>query len=148
LPSPPDYIFHSSSSGGTQAGLAAGCTLFGLPTRVIGISADETVAGIQETVRAIVTGIGALLGVDGASLASARPIEADDRFVGEGYGIPTVASREAQGLLARCEALIVDHTYTAKALAGLLGWIREGRLRPEETVVFWHTGGQVAVFAD
>ena len=27
LPEPPDYIFHSTSSGGTQAGLVAGCAL-------------------------------------------------------------------------------------------------------------------------
>jgi 1-aminocyclopropane-1-carboxylate deaminase/D-cysteine desulfhydrase-like pyridoxal-dependent ACC family enzyme len=145
---PPGYIFHSTSSGGTQAGLVAGCTLHRLHTRVIGISADETVAGIQSTVRAIVAGIGDLLGVDGAELAAARPIEADDRFVGDGYGIPTRESREAQALLARTEALLVDHTYTAKALAGLVGWIREGRLRADETVLFWHTGGQVGIFAE
>jgi 1-aminocyclopropane-1-carboxylate deaminase/D-cysteine desulfhydrase-like pyridoxal-dependent ACC family enzyme len=147
LPAPPDYIFHSSSSGGTQAGLVAGCTLHGLPTRVIGVSADEPAAGIRATVSSIVEGIGTLLGVDGRALAAARPIEADDRFVGEGYGIPTPASREAQDRLARTEALVVDHTYTAKALAGLVGWIREGRFRPEDTVLFWHTGGQVGIFA-
>jgi L-cysteate sulfo-lyase len=147
FPAPPEYIFHSTSSGGTQAGLVAGCALHGLPTRVIGISADDPVAVIQATVRSIIEGIGTLLGVDGAALAEARPIEVDDRFIGEGYGIPTAGSREAQALLARAQALVVDHTYTAKALAGLVGWIREGRFRPEDTVVFWHTGGQVGVFA-
>jgi 1-aminocyclopropane-1-carboxylate deaminase/D-cysteine desulfhydrase-like pyridoxal-dependent ACC family enzyme len=147
LPAAPDYIFHSTSSGGTQAGLVAGCTLFGLAARVIGISADEPVAGLQATVASIIEGIGGLLGTDGRGLASARPIEVDDRFVGEGYGIPTAASREAQSLLARTHALIVDHTYTAKALAGLIGWIREGRFRSDETVLFWHTGGQTGVFS-
>jgi len=38
---PPDVIVHSSSSGGTQAGLVAGCALAGVRTKVIGISADE-----------------------------------------------------------------------------------------------------------
>jgi D-cysteine desulfhydrase len=143
----PDFLFHSTSSGGTQAGLVAGCAMHGLPTRVIGISADETVAGLQATVGAIVRGIGDLLGIDGAAFAAARPIEADDRFVGEGYGIPTEGSREAQALLARAEAIVVDHTYTAKALAGMIGWIREGKVPPDATVMFWHTGGQVGVFA-
>jgi D-cysteine desulfhydrase len=147
MPAPPDYIFHSSSSGGTQAGLVAGCALHGLATRIIGISADESVAAIQATVAPIVEGIGTLLGTDGRALAAARPIEADDRFIGEGYGIPSPPSREAQDLLARTEAIVVDHTYTAKALAGLVGWIREGRFREADTVLFWHTGGQVAVFA-
>jgi len=148
LQEPPACIFHSTSSGGTQAGLVAGCSLYGLPTRVVGISADETVAGIRATVSAIVTGIGGLLGVDGAALAAARPIEADDRFVGSGYGVPSDGSRDAQDLLARTEALVVDHTYTAKALAGMIGWIREGRFRQDETILFWHTGGQVGIFAD
>src|SRR5207253_10744999 len=38
---PPDVIVHASSSGGTQAGLIAGCSLAGVPTRVLGMSADE-----------------------------------------------------------------------------------------------------------
>lgn len=147
LPSPPDYIFHSTSSGGTQAGLVAGCALHGLPTRVIGVSADESVAGIQATVSSIIRGVGTTLGIEGQTLASHRPIEADDRYIGDGYGIPSDASREALTLLARTEALVVDHTYTAKALAGLLGWIREGRVGRDETVLFWHTGGQTAIFA-
>ena len=68
-------------------------------------------------------------------------------FVGDGYGIPTAASREAQSLLARTEALVVDHTYTAKALAGMIGWLRDGRVPADATALFWHTGGQVGVFA-
>jgi L-cysteate sulfo-lyase len=147
LPAPPDFIFHSTSSGGTQAGLVAGCALHGIATRVVGISADETAAGIQSTVAGIVEGIGGLLGVDGRALAASRPIEADDRFVGDGYGVPSAASREAQALLAATEALIADHTYTAKALAGMIGWIREGRVGPGATALFWHTGGQAAIFA-
>jgi 1-aminocyclopropane-1-carboxylate deaminase/D-cysteine desulfhydrase-like pyridoxal-dependent ACC family enzyme len=147
LPEPPDYIFHSTSSGGTQAGLVAGCALHGIGTRVIGISADETVDGIRQTVGGILEGIGGMLGLDGAAFAASCAVEADDRFVGDGYGVASPASREAQAIIARTEALVVDHTYTAKALAGMIGWIREGRLDAEATVLFWHTGGQVGVFA-
>ncbi|HSK08578.1 MAG TPA: D-cysteine desulfhydrase family protein [Vicinamibacterales bacterium] len=143
----PDYIFHSTSSGGTQAGLVAACALRGLETRVIGISADETAERLQASVTGIVEGLGELLGIDGKRLAAACRIEVDTQFIGEGYGLATGASREAQSLLARTEALVVDHTYTAKALAGLIAWIREGRFRDSDTVLFWHTGGQVAVFA-
>jgi 1-aminocyclopropane-1-carboxylate deaminase/D-cysteine desulfhydrase-like pyridoxal-dependent ACC family enzyme len=48
--------------------------------------------------------------------------------------------------LARTEALFVDHTYTAKAMAGLIAACRDGRFRAR-TVLFWHTGGQVGLFA-
>jgi 1-aminocyclopropane-1-carboxylate deaminase/D-cysteine desulfhydrase-like pyridoxal-dependent ACC family enzyme len=143
----PGAIVHSTSSGGTQAGLVAGCTLHGLQTRVVGISADDSAESIRDTVRGIITGMGGLLGVDGAALAAARDIEVDDAHVGEGYGVPSPASREAADLLARHEALFVDHTYTAKALAGLIHHVRRGSFPAEQTVLFWHTGGQVGLFA-
>ena len=41
----------------------------------------------------------------------------------------------------------MDHTYTAKALAGLIAYCRDGRIPADATVLFWHTGGQVALFA-
>lgn len=143
----PDVIVHSTSSGGTQAGLAAGCVIHELPTRVIGISADEPSGVIVAQVTSIIEGIGDLLGVDGRALAAARPVEADDSYVGAGYGAATAASREAAELLARTEGLFVDQTYTAKAAAGLIGLLRSGALSEARTVLFWHTGGQVGLFA-
>ena len=142
----PDVIVHASSSSGTQAGLVAGCALHGLRTRVIGVSADDPAADIAANVRRIATGIADLLGADATAVASA-PITVDDTFVGEGYGVPSAASREAQTLAARREALFVDHTYTAKALAAVIAYARDGRFRADETVLFWHTGGQVGLFA-
>lgn len=143
----PDVIVHSTSSGGTQAGLVAGVALYGVKTRVIGVSTDDPAPAIAATVRDIVAGMGSLLGVDGQRLAEACSIEVDDGFAGEGYGIPSEASREAQRLAAQSEALFVDHTYTAKALAGLIALVRAGRFRGDETVLYWHTGGQVGLFA-
>lgn len=142
----PGVIVHACSSGGTQAGLAAGCALHNLATRVIGISADDQSQVIETEVRRIVAGLGAMLGVDSDALARSVHIEIDDSFVGEGYGMATAASREAQSLAARAEALFVDHTYTAKALAALIAYDRAGRFRADETIVFWHTGGQVGLF--
>jgi len=143
----PDVIVHSTSSGGTQAGLVAGCALHGLRTRVLGISADDPEASIRGTVRDVIAGMGGLLGVDGDELAAAREIEIDVRHVGDGYGVPSAASREAADLLARHEAIFVDHTYTAKALAGLVYHVRRGTFTADQTVLFWHTGGQVGLFA-
>lgn len=143
----PDVIVHSTSSGGTQSGMVAGCAIYELPTRVVGISADDPAASIQDTVRGVMMGMGDLLGLDGAALASARRIEVDDTFVGDGYGVPTAASREAVSLLARNEAIFLDHTYTAKAMAGLISYVRRGVFSANQTVLFWHTGGQVGLFA-
>jgi 1-aminocyclopropane-1-carboxylate deaminase/D-cysteine desulfhydrase-like pyridoxal-dependent ACC family enzyme len=143
----PDVIVHAGSSGGTQAGLVAGTILHGLPTRVIGISGDDPASAIASKVGQVVMGVGQLLGSPGDAFASASPIEVDAGFVGDGYGIPTEQSREAQQLAARTEALFVDHTYSAKALAALIAYVRAGRFGDDETVLFWHTGGQVGLFA-
>jgi 1-aminocyclopropane-1-carboxylate deaminase/D-cysteine desulfhydrase-like pyridoxal-dependent ACC family enzyme len=139
----PDVIVHASSSGGTQGGLLAGLVLGGIAPRVIGISADESEASLRLTVLDIEKGVLALA----ESTATPRSAEVQDSFVGEGYGIATAASREAQTLLARSEAIIVDHTYTAKALAGLITLVRAGSLERDASVLFWHTGGQVGVLA-
>jgi 1-aminocyclopropane-1-carboxylate deaminase/D-cysteine desulfhydrase-like pyridoxal-dependent ACC family enzyme len=144
---PPDTIVHASSSGGTQAGLAAGCALHGLRTRVVGISADDPTAAIEGEIRRLIGGLATLIGADGDELARRSHVEVDDSFVGEGYTIPSPASHEAQSLAARTETLFVDHTYTAKALAGLIAFVRAGRFAPDESVLFWHTGGQVGLFA-
>ena len=141
----PDVIVHASSSGGTQAGLVAGCRLHGLDTRVVGVSADDASAVIEEEVRRILRDLEALLGIPGGSLSTA-PIDVDDTFVGGGYGVPTPESQEAASLAARSEGFFVDHTYTAKALAGLIARVR-GRQLDRGTVLFWHTGGQVGLFA-
>src|SRR6185436_9341144 len=138
----PDAIFHSTSSGGTQAGLVAGCALYGLKTRIVGISADEPSAALAATVRAIVGSMAERLGGSHASLGADREVEVDDGFVGEGYGVPTEGSREAMTMVARHEGIVLDPVYTAKAMAGLIERIRRGSFSAAETVLFWHTGGQ------
>jgi D-cysteine desulfhydrase len=144
---PPDAIVHATSSGGTQAGLVAACRLLGLSTRVVGIAADGPVASIHAQVRANVAGIGDLLEKDPEMVRRGTAIEIDDAFFGEGYGIPTSGSREAIELAARTEALFLDPTYTGKAMAGLISYVRQQRFTEKQTVLFWHTGGQVGLFA-
>ena len=143
----PDVIVHATSSGGTQAGLIAGCALFGLPTQVVGISADDPVDDIRHVVLSICDGIETMLALTSGALDASTRFSADADFVGGGYGVPSDASREAQALASRHEALFTDHWYTAKALAGLIAYARAGRFRDGQTVMFWHTGGQVGLFA-
>lgn len=143
---PPDVIVHATSSGGTQAGLIAGCALAGVKTKVLGISADDSAASLAATIRALLDGLAPLLGLIPDRFAEVE-VNVDDRFVGAGYGIPTDASREAMALAARHDAVFLDPTYTAKAMAGLIARVRAREFAERQTVLFWHTGGQVALFA-
>jgi 1-aminocyclopropane-1-carboxylate deaminase/D-cysteine desulfhydrase-like pyridoxal-dependent ACC family enzyme len=142
---PPDVIVHSTSSGGTQAGLAAGCALAGWHTRVLGISADETAHVLAHGIRELSRGLAQLLGFEAARFDDVT-IDVDDRFVGAGYGESTDESAEAIALAAQTEALFLDPTYTGKAMAGLIARVRDGEFAPEQTVLFWHTGGQINLF--
>ena len=146
LDAPPHVIVHSTSSGGTQAGLIAGSVSSMRGTKIIGISADESSPSLCGTVADLLQGMTGLLDMPKGAFAGA-PIEVDDRFVGGGYGVPTEESREAIELLARTEAIFLDPTYTAKAMAALIARVRAGEFREDQTVLFWHTGGQVGLFA-
>jgi L-cysteate sulfo-lyase len=143
----PDVIVHATSSGGTQAGIVAACRLLGLSTRVVGIAADGPTAQIHAQVRANIEGIADLLRLDPSSVQRGTPIEIDDRFFGDGYGLPTEAATEAIELTARTEAIFLDPVYTAKAMSGLIAHVRQQKFTEKQTVVFWHTGGQVGLFA-
>ncbi len=137
-----DYIFHSSSSGGTQAGIVAGLQLFDWRApQVIGVSADDPSAAISAEAGKIIRGVGAALG---AQLSEGVTVL--DEYVGAGYGVPSAQGDEAIELLARAEGVILDPVYTAKAMAALIDWVRKGRLTENDNVIFWHTGGQLALF--
>lgn len=138
----PAVIVHATSSGGTQAGLIAGCALYTPETRVIGVSADDPAGDIRDTVLNLVSGVESALGLSSDSLGGVARCEVDDTFVGGGYGVPSEESRNAQELAARFEAVLTDHWYTAKAMAGLIHRARRGEFDGPGDVVFWHTGGQ------
>ena len=58
----------------------------------------------------------------------------------------TTSSPAGPVTAARTEALLLDPVYTGKAMAGLIAAARARRI--SGTVVFWHTGGAPALFAD
>lgn len=136
----PDVIIHATSSGGTQTGLIAGAALFGLKTRVIGVSADDPADALQTTIRGLLAGVADKLGAKPATIGADREIDVDDGFVGGGYGVPTEASTSATELVARREGVVLDGVYGAKAMAALIAYVRDGRFDKSQTVLFWNTG--------
>jgi 1-aminocyclopropane-1-carboxylate deaminase/D-cysteine desulfhydrase-like pyridoxal-dependent ACC family enzyme len=143
----PTHIVHATSSGGTQAGLVAGTSLFGMKSRVIGVSADESRARLREVIRDILTTLASDISASSSAIGLDREIEVHDEFVGDGYGVPTTASSAALALMARTEGIVLDPVYTAKAMAGLIHLVRNGHFTADDRVLFWHTGGQPGLFA-
>jgi 1-aminocyclopropane-1-carboxylate deaminase/D-cysteine desulfhydrase-like pyridoxal-dependent ACC family enzyme len=129
-----------SATGGTHAGVQAGLELaMGARGRVLGVTVAAPAAELRPTVLGLVDGLSDLIGI-----RLRREIALSDDQLGDGYGRPTPAAEEATRLLARSEGILVDPIYTAKALAGLIGRVRSGRLRGP--VVFWHAGGTPGLF--
>ena len=130
-----------SATGGTQAGLLAGLAVAAPPKhRVVGIAAASPSADLRPTIASLLSGLTPLTGL----VVDPESIEIADDQLGEGYGRPTDASTDATHLLARTEGVLVDPIYTAKALAGLIARVRDGRL--SGPVVFWHAGGLPGLF--
>jgi D-cysteine desulfhydrase len=58
------------------------------------------------------------------------------------------AEREAISLCARLEGILLDPVYTGRAMAGLIDLIRKREFGAGDTILFWHTGGSPALFAN
>jgi D-cysteine desulfhydrase family pyridoxal phosphate-dependent enzyme len=141
-----DAIVHATSSGGTQAGLVAGAALANSAMRIMGVNVyKKSSADIAATVH--------LQALDTITLLKGSPLVIEDRihvidgYVGEGYGIPSDAMREAILMTAQTEGLLLDPVYSGKAMAALIGHVRRGKFTRNQTVVFLHTGGTVALAA-
>jgi D-cysteine desulfhydrase family pyridoxal phosphate-dependent enzyme len=139
------HVALASGSGGTHAGLALGLALGGSTAPAIGYCISRTSQEQRPRVAALLQSGSALLGV--ASPLSGDDVVLEDGVVGEGYGQPTDGMVEALRLAAAQEALLLDPVYTGKAMAGLIAGIRAGRFRPDDAVVFLHTGGAPSLFA-
>jgi D-cysteine desulfhydrase family pyridoxal phosphate-dependent enzyme len=141
----PSRLYYASGSRGTQAGLELGARLFSVSYRCQGIAVSGGEEQKAQKAARIIGEAAALLGtqvrVDVADLLT------DQRYYGAGYGVVTPAVIEAIALMARSEGVFLDPVYSAKAMAGLIDHIRTGQLRPDQTVVFLHTGGVPGLFA-
>src|SRR5690606_671468 len=93
-------LIHASSSGGTQAGLVAGAALRGRGPSVHGINvyrADNE--AMADSIHALACKTTALLDIADPSRDA---VSLDGTSLGEAYGVPTDAMRNAVELVARC----------------------------------------------
>jgi D-cysteine desulfhydrase len=141
-----DWILFATSSGGTHAGLLLGQRVFGYKGRLLGISIDES----EEWLKQHASELASLAGEKLGKRIEFTPGEvlANGNYCSAGYGVLTEQEREAIRLFAKCEGLLLDPVYTGRAAAGMIDLIRKGFFKNDETVLFLHTGGQPALFAD
>jgi len=141
-----DWIVFASSSGGTHAGLVLGQRIFGFSGRILGISIDESEEWLKSEVSKLASATSEKVGERIEFTPADVLVNAN--YCGAGYGVVTEREREAIQLFAQCEGLLLDPVYTGRAAAGMIDLIRTEFFETDETVLFWHTGGQPALFAE
>ena len=145
-PSRDHDLFVATSSGGTLAGCVLGKSLFAMDhVRVIGVPVSDSAEFFTRDVRRLLDET--IAQFDVKLTAEQAPIELLDGYIGDGYAIPYPAAVDAIRDAARLAGLILDPTYTGKAMHATLDTIRRGGVRPGATPIFLHTGGAFGLMA-
>ncbi|MEZ5567120.1 MAG: D-cysteine desulfhydrase family protein [Halioglobus sp.] len=137
------HIVTASGSGGTQAGLTLGAALHDLSAAVWGINVCDDEQYFLDKVARDIDDLRRRYPDVPACDTQTRVI---DGYVGAGYAVADAEIFTLIGELCRLEGLVLDPVYTAKAFAGMLSEIKQGRFEGVRDIVFVHTGGIFGVF--
>ncbi|HET9602457.1 MAG TPA: pyridoxal-phosphate dependent enzyme [Acidimicrobiales bacterium] len=146
----PRAVVHASSSGGTHAGLLAGRAVGAgrgqVGPDVIAFAVAKGILVDPDSTRELADETLDLLGA-GEVRVAVEDLHLEGGALGEDYAVPTPEGDAALRWAASHGGWVLDRVYTAKAMAGLLAQADGGRWADGDDVVFWHTGGQPALFA-
>lgn len=142
-----DTIFFASCSGGTQAGLVLGKSLYRLAATLMPVRIEKSgpgTPGLEETLKELV-----FRGKDRLNIRQdfgAGDMALVKGYDNAGYGVLTQEEKTAIHELAREEGIFLDPVYTARAFYAMSDHLQKRLIKPGSTVLFWHTGGFPANF--
>ena len=139
-----DHIIHATGSAGTQAGLIVGLKAINAQIPLLGIGTNAAQEKQEAKIFDLAQRTAEKLGC--AGVVSREDVKANCDYVGPGYGAPSEGGQEALKLFAELEGILLDPVYSAKGAAGMIDLVRKGHFKPDENIVFLHTGGSVALF--
>jgi len=141
-----DHIVVANGSGGMHAGLVSGAIAMGHdPRSIVGYTVLAPLEKARATTTEKILRTTELLDLDLVVPDDAITLHGEQ--LGTGYGLPTAAMREALGLMASLEGLLLDPVYSGKAFAGLIQEIRSGSFTLGMNVLFVMSGGLPSLFA-
>ena len=135
-----DHLVCACGSGGTAAGCVLGAKLHLPQTHVMCAMVDNDPFDV--IVPRLMQEAAALLEAD-----VEIPVPDLLDMCGPGYSIPSEEGNEAIAMMMQLEGIVLDTCYTGKAFAGLVRRAREGCYKPDDNVLFVHTGGAGGLFA-
>ena len=134
----PEYIFHASGTGSTQAGIVVGLDRIGWnDVKVVGIS----VARQYERGRQVIVDFANMLAehYGMAERYDDRILFNTDYLCG-GYEQYTQDMKDYLERVMRETGIMFDTTYSGKAFYGMMDYVKRHGLH-DKKIVFWHTGG-------
>jgi D-cysteine desulfhydrase len=139
-----DYIFHTSGTGTTQAGLICGQLINKDKRQIIGISnARKNPYGGQ----VVLESVNSYLKSIGEESVSAELINFIDDYVLDGYGSYNSEVLDTIKKILINEGIPLDITYTGKAFWGMEKYIKKKEITGMN-ILFIHTGGTPLFFDD
>lgn len=134
----PDYIFHASGTGSTQAGIVVGLEKVGWgDVKVVGIS----VARQQERGKQVITEFANMLGEHyGMKKDFTDDIIFCTDYLYGGYEQYTSEMAEYLERAMKETGLMFDTTYSGKGFYGMMDYVKKNHLEGKN-IMFWHTGG-------
>jgi D-cysteine desulfhydrase family pyridoxal phosphate-dependent enzyme len=136
----PLTIVVAGGTGSTAAGLLLGASIWAQDTRVIVVSASWSREVLTGEIRRCAADAALLLGVAEPRLDH---VQVEDGYVGPGYARPSEQGCAAVRRVARAEGIVLDTTYTGKAMSGFIALASPGQ---RGKIVFVHTGGTPELF--
>lgn len=139
-----DYIFHTSGTGTTQAGLVCGKLINRDDRQIIGISnARKNPYGGQ----VVLDSVNSYLGQIGEESVGSESIDFIDDYVLDGYGAYNNEVLEVIREVLIKEGIPLDTTYTGKGFWGMTEYIKKNQIAGKN-ILFIHTGGTPLFFDD
>jgi len=141
-----DFLYHATGTGSTMAGLAAGKKVLKANTKIVSVEVMRHPAEYAASCAKLGNEALAWLGMP--ALLEPEDFNLDPDYYAPGYEIPNEAGTRGIKTLAVNEGLLVDPVYSGKAFGAMLDHVRTGKIPPGSNVVFLHTGGATALFAE
>ena len=134
----PDYIFHASGTGSTQAGIVVGLEKAGWSdVKVVGIS----VARQQERGKQVIAEFANMLGeYYGMKKDFTNDIFFCTDYLYGGYEQYTSEMAAYIERAMKETGLMFDTTYSGKGFYGMMDYVKKNQLG-SKNIIFWHTGG-------
>lgn len=142
-----DYVFTACGTGSTLAGLAVGLTEAGSDAKIVGISiSSRSPHRAEECVNRAVR---AWYQAEGREVPQRLydHLCVETKYNCGGYGISNDRVENLITKVFESTSIPLDHTYTGKAMLGMLDYLKEHDVK-KKNVLLLHTGGLPLFFDD